>query len=126
MSTSLEQFARGVAADIAGPEPQASEANALISFLALIELVMTIVMTLLQNCPKNQTTVLERIRKPGFVFAARFRAHVQHSCDCCAADDQWRKQSGAITRAMRARAQSMTDAELRSVVFESQNDWLAV
>ena len=119
----LVSFATSVAETVAGP--QASDEFG-VDWTSLIELVMQIVSSLMENCSARDSKVVQAIKKPGLFQRARFKAQVHGHCQSCYTY-RWRDQSGNIAEAMLKKAAEMSDAELAAVVFESRNDdWILV
>ena len=111
----VEEFAAAVANKVS-PQPQA---DAGIS-PAMVEMIMQIIMSLVQNCPKNNAAIASIIKKPNIRQRANFRSQVMNSCECCFRA-QFRRQSGAIADECLTAASALTDGEIASIIFDASN-----
>ena len=120
----LEEFANTAAEKVAGAKP--AEGEAALDFAAIIELVMSIVSQIVDNCPASDAEVVKAVKKPNLVQRAKFRALVSRECNNC-----WRAhlkdQSGKVSQAMLELAESTPEADALAVVYEARNpDWMLI
>ena len=112
----LEKLADEVARDVM-PEPQALGEKG-IDFVTIITLIISIVQTIIQNCPQPPTQVAASFKKPTFRQRAALLKITKENCDCCGVG----RQAGRIHQSILAKAGSLTDVDALAVIKEASDD----
>lgn len=114
----LERFAEGVADDL-GRQALAEGEHGAVDWASLIEMVMSIVMSLMGNCANDDAKIKRSIQSPTRLQRAFLLSKVKDHCECCGPNNRFRGDVKAICDCMVARTASMPDPDLTALIQEA-------
>jgi hypothetical protein len=114
--SALESHAEAVARELLPDEPTEGERG--IDFNTIITLVMTVVQTIVQNCPLPPSRVREAFRRPTLRQRAALLKACKENCDCC----NMSRFTGQMHTAILVRAATLTDADAQAIIHETADD----
>lgn len=114
---SMERFAEQVANDVL-PEDEGSGEERGMDFISIITIVISILQTVVQQCPAPLAQIRQRVRRPGPAQRAAILKQTQSTCSCMGMG----KHAGAIYRSLTARGPSLPEPDLDSIIEVAQDD----
>ena len=123
--TGVETFSVRIVESLEGSKP--ADSYGAVDWAKLIELVATIITSLLMNCPaSSDVKVVGAAKSPEFMQRVRFRSEVRSAVRGSGVA-AYRDRDGVLADAIIAGAAGLTDGEASAVVFEARNpNWILV
>lgn len=127
--TLMEQASLAVASDVLQlpVEPTvAADGTYGIDITAILEIVMTVIKTLMENCPQSNANAARSLKKPNLLQRVALMSACKNHCDSCAVHFQ-KGLAGDMQRSMLKRAAAMSDEQALQLVQEARGfDYLLV
>lgn len=92
-----------------------------ISFIAIIQIVMTILQTVVQNCPASAKEIAKSVKKPSIRQQAALLKECRNGCECCTPELNMRTRAYQMSESIKKVAAQMEDDELEQLVDEVRN-----
>lgn len=116
MTSVLETHAEAVAREVLPDEPQDSERG--IDFITIITMVISIITSIVQNCPKSDSEVANDLRNPNRRQQAAVLKETKQHCDCC----NMVRHTGRLNRALLVHGSALNQTDALALVREARND----
>lgn len=122
--SAFETFVQSVATDIVGlqTDPESAEDSELksIDLVMLIELISTILNSVVRVCPNNTNRMVNTIKNPGPLQKGWWNSLV-HEQVVAFSPSRWKGDVRQIADTTRAKAAALSDAQLAEILAEPLN-----
>lgn len=117
--TMLEQCGNEVALDLMPHMAGVDEDLRGIDFKTILDIVMTVIQTLMENCPQSSDKLAKSFKAPGPLQRVALLKACKDHCDCCG-NPSTHKLAGAMQRSMLARAAMMSEDQALQLINEAK------
>jgi hypothetical protein len=117
MASKLEQAAAAIVSDVMPTQAAGAQSP---DVQQIIEIVITILTDILENCPQSSANIVKAMKAPTILQRAYVLRAVRNGCDCCG-NPHTRRLAGAVHQSILARAAKLTDEEATEVVASARN-----
>ena len=116
--TVLQDFAEGIAANVTGVPKSTVSGHidvGVVEWVVLIELIMSIISTLMAECQQSKSELMTSILYPNIWQRVRFRSLVRQECRSCSLP-QWRSEANKVTDALLAAGKTEEETVVGQII----------
>lgn len=100
-------------------QPAASDPKKFgLDILMIIKLVMTVISTVIENCPMSKQDIAKAVAKPTRRQQAALLKECKSACECCGPQYQLRRSAGQMADAIEQVVVAMEDDDVEALVDE--------